>query len=474
MTTVTRRNFCGSALALAAMGAARGIAAPERGKRWYKGMLHCHSYWSDGRAFPEQSAKAYYDRGYHFYCMSDHNRLGKNASYWRDVCEDEGNWPTNVFRPIFESYRKTFPDAEIREQNGKTQVRIKTFDEVKAKFDERERFLVLPGMEITRTAGDRHVHMNYVNLNKALATAEAGPLVQEYGRTVSEIIGKSISEVKTLAAGLGDPMHLFVVNHPHWRFWDVLPQDVLDHPEIRFFEVCNCGSEIPLPTNMSEKDFSCDRFWDVVLANRCRVNGDLLYGIGSDDAHWYPDSGTPQKLFPFGDAYIQVRASELTPDALMTAMNCGDFYASCGVDLEDVVADSATGRLTVSVPPKDGVSYAIRFVGTKADFDAGIKGSVRCAGDVAKGIGVRDCPLYSDKIGITFKSVDGGPGKRVEASYTLGDDDLYVRAIVESSESAVGYAKECHQHPRHLMAWTQPIRKNRPWIRIRVKGWDFN
>jgi len=456
--SISRRGFCVGTLASAVLGAWPGAAAIGT-KRWYKGMLHCHCYWSDGRAFPEQGAAAYLKHGYHFYCMSDHNRLGKNPSYWRDVCENEGNWPKNVCRPIFESYRAAFPDAEIREQNGKTQVRIKTFDEIKAKFDAPGRFLVLPGMEITRTVGERHVHMNYVNLDKGLASAEAGGLIQGCGGTVSEVIGRSYGEVKSLAAALGDPAHLFCVNHPHWRFWDVMPQDVLDHPEIRFFEICNCGSDIPLPKNMSEKQFSCDRFWDIVLANRCRAKGNLLYGIGSDDAHWYPDSGTPQNPFPFADAYIQVRAEELTPEALIAAMARGDFYASCGVDLEDVVADPSEGRLAVSVPAKPGVSYTIRFVGTKADFTDGVRGTVHFDGDASHGLGPRDYPLYSDSIGVTLKSVSGLPGERVEGSYTLADDDLYVRAIVESSEDVEGYAKTSHQHPRRKLAWTQPLRR---------------
>jgi len=32
--------------------------------RWYKGMLHSHSYWSDGRAFPEQAVACYKALGY--------------------------------------------------------------------------------------------------------------------------------------------------------------------------------------------------------------------------------------------------------------------------------------------------------------------------------------------------------------------------------------------------------------------------
>ena len=199
------------------MGTVPGVAtAAGDAKRWYKGMLHCHSYWSDGRAFPEQSVQAYCRRGYHFYCLSDHNRLGKDGAYWRNVCEDEGPWPKNVHRPIFERYRKDFPDADIREQDGKTQVRIKTFDEIKAKFDRPGRFLVLPGMEVTRITTHPHwadrtqVHMNYVNLNKGLASALAGSRSATvartfrcrvmFPRTTFHAIGSGMSCWRTVAA----------------------------------------------------------------------------------------------------------------------------------------------------------------------------------------------------------------------------------------------------------------------------------
>ena len=58
----------------------------------------------------------------------------------------------------------------------------------------------------------------------------------------------------------------------------------------------------------------------------------------------------------------------------------------------------------MSIPTKAGVSYTIRFVGTKRDFEAGVKGTVRFAGEPEQGIGARDYPLYSDAIGVTLKS----------------------------------------------------------------------
>ena len=467
---LTRRMFCGSVLATTVAGGSGAVepAVEARpAKRWYKGMLHCHTYWSDGRAFPEHAAQAYYDYGYHFFCLSDHNRFAANKDYWRDVCEDEGPWPKNVYRPIFEAYRNRFPDAEIRERDGKTQVRIKTFDEIKAKFDRPGRFLVLPGMEVTRTnvcgsgnwADNINVHMNYVNLHKGLPSAEAGGLVQGYGKTVSEIIGKTKTEVDALAKELGNPPHLFIVNHPHWRFFDVTAQDIIDHPEVRFFEVCNCGSDAASERYMPEADFSNDRVWDVVLAHRCRDNGELLYGIGTDDAHWYPNSGTPEPCFPFADGYIQVRAEALTAEALIAAMDRGDFYASCGVDLEDVSFDRESGTLSVSVPAKVGTAYRIRFVGTKKNFDGDVKATLEWNGNKAAAIGGRKMAIYSKSIGVTLKEVAGTCGERVAASYTLAPDDLYVRAIIESDDKATAYGMKSFNHPKVTMAWTQPYRK---------------
>ena len=57
---MTRREFCVAAAAAQAMAAlpAFGGAAGGGKKRWYKGNMHCHTYWSDGRAFPDQAIRS--------------------------------------------------------------------------------------------------------------------------------------------------------------------------------------------------------------------------------------------------------------------------------------------------------------------------------------------------------------------------------------------------------------------------------
>ena len=61
--------------------------------------------------------------------------------------------------------------------------------------------------------------------------------------------------------------------------------------------------------------------------------------------------------------------------------------------------------------------------------------------------------MYSDDIGQIFQTTDGP-----EAEYTLSDDDLYVRAVIDS---------DAPSHVRHdapgavpnEKAWTQPYRR---------------
>jgi hypothetical protein len=61
--------------------------------------------------------------------------------------------------------------------------------------------------------------------------------------------------------------------------------------------------------------------------------------------------------------------------------------------------------------------------------------------------------VYGKGIGQVAKSVTGMLGDPVRASYTMKADDLYVRARIKSPEHPRARA---FQHPKCLMAWTQP------------------
>ncbi|MBR2940934.1 MAG: hypothetical protein IKC14_06455 [Kiritimatiellae bacterium] len=471
---MTRRDFCLGAAAVATgvmlpCGGRGATAAPRDKKRWYKGNLHCHTYWSDGRAFPDQAIREYRDAGYDFCAVTDHNRMGENRDFWRKVEPTEGGWPPLVCRRNFDVYRKEFPWADVRERNGATEVRLQTLTELIERYAKPGEFLVMRGVEITRnfsfSRGSYNMHMNYVNLDKIPEDIEKARLIQEMPgcKDVCAMIRDTRKRVRDLAASLGNPPHVCFFNHPHWRYYDAVAQDLIDNPDVRFFEVCNTGADFPPVGLLPDDGLYNDRFWDAINATRAKAGQPLLYAVANDDCHIYPCTKT-EKPCTFGEAYNMVRADALTPAALFEAMEKGDSYASCGVDLEDVQFDGRT--LHVAVSAKKGVAYTIKFITTKRSADTEVVQTVALPqkGPVNKyeSRPARTVPIYSSAIGATVKNISGKKGDRVAAEYNLAEDDLYVRARVESDERAPYYVLggKGAMHPKVAMAWTQPYQKN--------------
>lgn len=428
-------------------GCATGGAKQGRGARWYRGNLHMHTYWSDGRAFPEQAVSIYKQLGYDFIGLSDHNVFADQADCWRTVEDHPKGWPPQVGRPLFDAYSKAFgSEAETRTFEGKTQVRLKTYGEMRSRFEEPGKFLLMPAVEITQYLKEEgvQVHMNYVNLPDVIPFVKGGPLsrpVDEPGVGVTELIRRDAGEVKALAARQRRRTML-MLNHPQWIYWDIMPQHLIDNPEVRHFEVCNGGSAFaPHPEALTVTN---DRFWDTVNAFRALKGAPLLYGVGSDDTHYYLNRTPDQRL---ADAWIMVRSAALEADALLAAMDAGDYYATTGVLLDEVAFDASSKSLHVKVRAEPGVTYRIRFITTRRGFDQTVR-TVRCPAE--KGRGARTLPIYSDDIGKTALCVEGK-----EATYRMTPDDLYVRAKIESSVPS-GFTR--HFHPDTQVAWTQPHR----------------
>jgi len=424
-----------------------GLSAEDA--QWFRGQLHCHSYWSDGRGFPEQTIAAYKDRGYQFVCITDHNRFAGNPEKWREVVEEEGGWPPNVSQAIFNAYVETYGQewvetrAERKNNKTITHVRLKTHEELKARFEERGEFLLLPGVEITQTVNGLGLHTNYINLPLILPCIEDTWLIKTIkGPSVSDVIALNASEAKRAAAQLGVP-HIFMLNHPFWVYYDIVPQDLIERPEVRFFEIGKGGFDY-FHAHPKAPDYTVDKFWDIVNAFR-RIRGHpFLYGVGSDDAHFYD----PERINVHGGAdvgWVMVRANALTAEDVIAAMHRGDFYSSTGVYLQDVAFDPTAKTLRVKVKAEKGVNYRIHFITTKKDFNQDV---VEVESPAGEGHPARTIPVYSDDIGRTVKTVTW-----VEGVYRMDPDDLYVRARVESDVPRI---VRNPFHPKVKMAWTQP------------------
>lgn len=416
------RAMTAAVLAAAAVAWAGGTA---RADAWYRGNLHMHSMWSDGNVLPEDAVGWYRDHGYQFVCLSDHQMLQLDTNAWLEVGSKK------LGRAQAASYLKAHPDAVTKKDGTNEFVRLKTLAELKEMFDRPESFLMVPGHELNRGIGGLETHMNAINVRDTIP--------YRYGETPFDTFRRIDAAVDAWGDEHGVPT-LFILNHPTWRYFDILPEVLIGLPQVRFFEVCNADGGHIYPPHPSW--YSIEKFWDIVNAFRVEDGHPPVYGTASDDTHRYTDPAGSARP---GEGWICVRAPHLTPEALVQAMYRGEFYASTGVALDDVVFDPAAGTLRVKVRPEAGVTYTIRFTTTRAGFDRATTAFDDPAADKKPArVGIR----YSDAIGKTVKTVGG-----VEAEYTMDPEDLYVRATVTSSKPAVDRVSN---EPEFDTAWTQP------------------
>lgn len=451
---MNRREFIGLSFALAAMAGCRAPFGGTAEKRWYKGLFHCHSLWSDGKAFPEQVADWYRSHGYNFLGISDHNQFQDHPDTWATEMAKPKGWHTA--RPeIFERYLATFPDARTRKDaQGARQARLKTFAELQRQFDVPGVFRMMPATEFTHmttlpTGVTHKVHMNVVNVPGMPAEYLQDGYKPNYtDKSVEAIVADRAALAASFAADRGR-RHLFVLNHPIWQWYDIAPEVLVENADVRFFEACNNGSPHAAWHELPQDGLDTDRFWDVVNAFRARRGQPLLYGVGNDDTHFYFGEDVPM-LMP-GNAWTRVRARSLEPDALVGAMLEGDFLACEGIEAEDVQFDRARGELTVSVAGEPGEARKITFIVSKRDFGERPVRTLELTPE--KPAWRRTIRIYDEKVGMVVKTVVGKPGEPVTASYRLAADDLYVRARIESPRIPLCKAA---LHPRNACCWTQP------------------
>jgi hypothetical protein len=384
--------------------------------RWWKGNLHTHSKWSDGNHYPEMVADWYKQQGYHFLALTDHNIL-QTGTRWVPVDRTLGR------AKALAEYQQRFGEkwVELRQEHGERMVRLKTLEEIRPLVEEADRFCLISGEEISDAFGRDPIHLNGINITEMVRP--------QRGKSVSEVIARNVCAVQAQQAKSGQSMFT-QLNHPDFGK-TMTADDVINVPALRFFEVCN-GGTIHATTEQA---------WDTVLTQRLTVlHGQLLYGVANDDAHTI-DSADPN-AGDWGTAWVMVRASHLSPESIVKAMEAGDFYATTGVGLRDIRFNGR--QVLLEIDPEDGVTYTTEFIGTRKGF---VQSSGRTATSVKEpqAMPIRDHERHG--IGALLAEVVG-----TSPSYTFAGDEIYVRAKVTSSEkkgSSVGVVRK--------VAWTQPL-----------------
>ena len=408
---------------------------------WYKGCLHAHTAWSDGRELPELAVKSYKDKGFNFVATTDHDVMMHQmtpvrytglagSTVWMPSAAQRQWTPAPIPAASIAKAEQLFgPGWNVTSGTGSdVMVKLKTFDEINAKLGEAGKFLMIEGEEITSTVNiggtTKSVHVNAINLAQQIS-----PVFPANGTSVANTLNQDVASVTAQATRLNRTI-LAQVNHPNWAAYDITPEDLAQATGAQFFEVANeSGDNLNVGNAMHP---STDKMWDI--ANTIRMTQLCkrpLYGTATDDAHFYNGEGPSGCSACPGNGWVMVRADALATDKVLDAMNRGDFYASTGVELRDIVCDSRVLRLEIA--PEDGITYTTDFIGT-------LKGA-----DPTKNAN----GTYSDQIGMVLKSVAG-----TSASYTMTGDELYVRAVVHSSKIMTNPPTGESLYER---AWTQPV-----------------
>ena len=265
---------------------ARGSQQPHT--RWYKGNTHTHTLNSDGDTSPDEVARWYREHGYHFLVLSDHNYLTSVAG-------------------------------------------------LNALMGADERFLLIPGEEVTDRFETKPIHINGLNVDTVVAP--------QGGRSVVETVQRNVDAIR---AANGVPH----INHPNFG-WAISADELAQVRNTRLFEIFNGH---PMVNNVGGGGVAgLEQVWDTLLTRGLR-----LYGIAVDDAHhfqrpWDRDASRP------GQGWIHVRAERLDARSILEAMERGDFYSSTGVELTDYQVSPAA--ITVTIRQRTFEKYRVQFIG---------------------------------------------------------------------------------------------------------------
>jgi hypothetical protein len=375
-------------------------STPTKKQNWYKGNLHTHTYWSDGDEFPEMVLDWYQTNEYDFIGLSDHNTMARDER-WIVIQKSP------LYETGFQKYLDTFGPEWVQHKTdtGRIQVKLKTFSEYSSKMGSAK-FLIIQSEEITDRVGKKPVHINATNLREFVPPSG--------DTTVAGTMQKTVDAILKQREQTGVPMFPHI-NHPNFG-WAITLEDMIGLKGERFFEVYNGH---PLVNNYGDSaHMSIETLWDKINIAYANRNQPLLLGLATDDSHNYHQFG---KAFAnAGRGWVMVNAESLAADALIQAMEAGNFYATTGVLLDEYSV--LNNEINIKIQAESGIQYTIEFIGV---------------------------PTGQSEPKV-LRTVQGKEG-----TYSVTNDFLFVRARISSTKPK----PNPFQEGDFEMAWTQPVSK---------------
>ncbi len=241
--------------------------------------------------------------------------------------------------------------------------------------DPNDAFILIHGEELDLPGKGRPIHGNALGLTK---TVPVPPRLLTPAKSVANLVDY-IRETGAI------PM----VNHPNWYF-ALTHRELLQIEGPYLLEIANMGG----PTCYNEGStvyLQVEQTWDILLSE-----GRTVYGTATDDVHDYKNF-KPGNANP-GLGWVVCRVPELTTAAVLDALANGRFYSSTGVELSSYSFDGKT--MKISVAPKEGQTFTIRFVGKYGRIlqeTEGLSASYRVTGSREKNDYIRCKVICSDR-----------------------------------------------------------------------------
>ncbi|XOV94081.1 MAG: CehA/McbA family metallohydrolase [Bacteroidota bacterium] len=333
--------------------------------KWYKGNTHSHTTLS-GHAdtHPDTVALWYLDRGYNFLILSEHNTFID---------------PAGVHLP--ENRRKDF--------------------------------ILIAGEEVSAY---NEIHTTGMNTNRLVPAHYPKPLydIEALDPFDNLKIFMMQEHVDSIRAAEGVP----ILNHPNWRS-GASAAEIVQVERLHMLELYNGHPDVNNWGN--EVHASMEVKWDSLL-----TAGRKIYGVSSDDAHFFQDWA--EDISNPGRGWVMVKSKELTSDAITDAMVRGDFYASSGVILSSLFVSKELYEIDIDTAATLGEIDSPYIIGYKN--------------------GQSQNPWTIEFIsdgGSILKEIIG-----TEGALEVPSDVTYVRAKIT-------FSKPTETGSEQFFAWTQPL-----------------
>jgi len=268
--------------------------------------------------------------------------------------------------------------------------------------NQRKDFILIGGVEVS---GPKHVHTTALNVKQVIPYRFDSP-------NKSEIVQYHTDQIHSHGGEA-------ILNHPNWQyalgFDDIFPVE-----NLRMFELYNGHPHVN--NDGDHEHISTEQLWDKFLSA-----GKKIYGVSSDDAHWFKKRESA-KSNP-GRGWVMVEANFLNPDAITESMKEGRFYSSNGVILSHLNITNETYQIEVNLKETQKIIKKGYVVGKKVNANTSI--------------GAKIDFISSD--GVIVKTILNNKGE-----FNLKKSYQYIRAKISFTvKTALG--------KRQFFAWTQPV-----------------